>query len=293
MQNRYVGDVGDYGKYALLRALCQRDPIISLAVIWCLFPDESFNNDGRHISYLRDNRFAQLDLILYSALAKIVLQNRRNITAIEDSGCLPASTVFCTDPIPTIDGVSSGPRERLRYRAEWLEACLHRTRKCELVFFDPDNGLEIASVPKHHPKGGKYVYWDELSRFWPRGNSLLIYHHLNRTASAAYQVKILARRFAAELDNANVVPLVFRRGSARVFWLIHHGDDLGRKLERRAANMLGGGWSRHFRPFGWPDENSSGPRLPVYHSTGADAEPINDAADAGFDVFNESRRLRC
>ena len=294
MQNRYVGDVGDYGKYALLRALCQPEPMITLAVIWCLFPNESFNNDGRHIHYLRDKRFAQLDRILYSKLANIIFQDRRSITAIGDSECLPASTVFCTDPIATVDGASGGPRERLRYRAEWLEACLRRTRECELVFLDPDNGLEIASIPKHHPKGGKYVYWDELSRFWQRGNPLLIYHHLNRTSSAAYQVKILARRFAAELENANVVPLVFRRGSSRVFWLIHDGDDLGRELERRAAKMLGGGWSRHFRPFGWPDQASADPRgLPVYHPTGADAEPINDAADAGLNPLDESCRLCC
>jgi hypothetical protein len=122
---------------------------------------------------------------------------------------------------------------------------------------------------------------------------LLIYHHLNRTVNAAKQVTGLTKRFAVEFPDARIIPLVFRRGSARVFWLVHHGDDLGRKLERRAANMLGGGWSRHFRPFGWPDENSGGPRLPVYYSTGADAEPINDAADAGFEVLNESRRLRC
>jgi hypothetical protein len=294
MQNRYVGDVGDFGKYALLRALCQPEPVISLAVIWCLFPDESFNNDGRHISYLRDKRFEQLDVTLHRELSNIVFQARRSIASIGFSGCLPASTVFCTDPISDIDQITGGPRERLRYRAEWLEACLYHTDKCDLVFFDPDNGVETASIPKHHPKGGKYIYWDELSPFWQRGNSLLIYHHLNRTTLATHQVQILARRFAAELDKAHVVPLVFRRGSSRVFWLIHRGDDLGSRLERRAANMLGGGWSRHFRPFGWPGDDSAAPSgLPVYHPTGADAEPINDAADSGFDLLNESRRLCC
>jgi hypothetical protein len=293
MQNRYVGDVGDFGKYALLRALCQPEPSINLAVIWCLFPDESGNNDGRHVSYIRDQGFAQLDVRLHATLADIVTQSRRNIAAIGDSGCLPASTVFCADPISAVDTSQARSMERLRHRAERLEACIRRTSTCELVFFDPDNGLEIASIPKHHPKSGKYIYWDELAQFWRRGNTLLIYHHLNRTVNAATQVTGLTRRFAGKFPDARTIPLVFRRGSARVFWLIHHGDDLGRKLERRAANMLGGGWSRHFRPFGWPDENSSGPRLPVYHSTGADAEPINHAADAGFDVLNERRRLRC
>src|SRR5258708_2505541 len=60
MQNRYVGDVGDYGKYALLRALCRSTAAksIRLGVIWCLFPDEHQSNDGKHISYLDDQKFA-------------------------------------------------------------------------------------------------------------------------------------------------------------------------------------------------------------------------------------------
>jgi hypothetical protein len=122
--------------------------------------------------------------------------------------------------------------------------------------------LEVASVPKNHPKAGKYIYWDELIPFWERGNSLLIYHHLNRTVSAARQVETLGTRFARELENANIVPLVFRRGSSRVFWLIHRGDDRGRQLERGAADLLSGAWSRHFRPFGWPGEDQASTRTP-------------------------------
>ena len=56
MQNRYTGDVGDFGKYGLLRALClpegDRGPALRLGVVWYLTSDESHNNDGRHIGYL-------------------------------------------------------------------------------------------------------------------------------------------------------------------------------------------------------------------------------------------------
>ncbi len=37
MQNRYVGDIGDYAKYSLLRALSRG---CKLGVSWYLFPDE-------------------------------------------------------------------------------------------------------------------------------------------------------------------------------------------------------------------------------------------------------------
>jgi hypothetical protein len=261
MQNRYVGDVGDYGKYALLRSLCRSatSKPVRLGVVWCLFPDENLNNDGKYISYLDDKRFTLLDQVLYAALSKIVKTGRRSVYSICTDGCLPSSTIFCTDPIlyPEIREIVA---QRVHYRKSWLQSCLDQTQECELVFFDPDNGLEVASIPKHHPKAGKYIYWDELIPFWKRGNSLVIYHHLNRTVSAARQVEELARRFAAELDSAKIVPLVFRRGSSRVFWLIHRGDDLGRELERRAAELLGGGWSQHFRPFGWPSNDQASTR---------------------------------
>ncbi len=257
MQDRYVGDVGDFGKYALLRRLCgsSGERPIRLAVIWCYFPDESHSNDGRHVSYLRSKEFNTLDYELYVRLQTIVEANRRAISSISNAAILPEGTVYCDDPISQFGTDRLGPDARLNHRIQWLKSCTMRTWGCDLVFFDPDNGVEVASVPKHGLKSGKYIYWDELSPFWQRGNSLLIYHHLNRTASAARQVEVLAQRFVAKLDGAKILPLVFRRGSSRVFWLIHRGDDLGRELARRAADMLSGDWSRHFRPFGWPTMN--------------------------------------
>jgi hypothetical protein len=96
MQNRYVGDVGDYGKYALLRHLCAVDvgKSLRLAVVWCLFPDETLNNDGKHISYLKDSGFARLDPELHTTLNSIVSLGRRHVSTIAELGCLPPSTVF-------------------------------------------------------------------------------------------------------------------------------------------------------------------------------------------------------
>jgi hypothetical protein len=128
------------------------------------------------------------------------------------------------------------------------------THECDLVFFDPDNGVEVSSVPKHHPRAGKYIYWDELMPFWHRGQALLVYHHLNRTKPAARQVRELKSRIQTELDRALVVPLVFRRGSCRVFWLVYRNSAIGAELERRALDFLASGWSRHFWSSDWPDE---------------------------------------
>ena len=251
MQNRYVGDVGDFAKYALLRRLAGASPeqSIRLGVVWCLYPDESHNADGRHISYLSRPGFAPLDLDLISALQKIVGSNRRSIAAIANAAILPQETIFCDALACLLPGAPPVRRDRLLHRSRWLEDCLTRTEACELIFFDPDNGIEVASVPKHHVKAGKYIYWDELARFWKRGHTLLIYHHLNRTMPAVAQTEQMTKRLRTKLSGAIVMPLVFRRGSCRVFWLVFRRSALGLELKRRTNSFLSNGWAVHFRVF--------------------------------------------
>ena len=48
MQDKYVGDIGDFGKSSLLNAVSQGS---LLGVAWYKYPDET-NNDGKHIDYL-------------------------------------------------------------------------------------------------------------------------------------------------------------------------------------------------------------------------------------------------
>ncbi len=60
MQNRYVGDVGDFGKCGLSRYLTGQmetpvpEPALKLGVVRYLYPDESHNADGKHTGYLDD-----------------------------------------------------------------------------------------------------------------------------------------------------------------------------------------------------------------------------------------------
>src|SRR5262249_40298387 len=101
MQNRYVGDVGDFGKYALLRRLggIGNERPLRLGVVWCLYPDENHNSDGRHVSYLESLEFTQLDAELASLLRKAVKSGRRSISVIRASGTLPSGTVFYDLPL--------------------------------------------------------------------------------------------------------------------------------------------------------------------------------------------------
>jgi hypothetical protein len=245
VQNRYVGDVGDFAKYGLLRILTS-EAAWSLAVLWWLFEDETHNSDGRHVSYLSSPVFSALDPQLHQSLERLLSAGHRTVKAVARSGILPGATVFFDKPIFGASSAATSRQLRERHRAAWLQKAISATANCDLVFFDPDNGLETASVARHSSKGGKYVFWDELMPFWNRGQSLVIYHHLNRTASVAKQTEILRAKFDSKFYDAGLIRhFLFRRGSCRHFWLVSQKEHVPRCLSA-IDRMAQSNWREYF-----------------------------------------------
>ena len=52
---------------------------------------------------------------------------------------------------------------RVTHRRKWRDRVLAATKAADVVFFDPDNGIETPSISEAHPKSGKYVFWDDLN----------------------------------------------------------------------------------------------------------------------------------
>ena len=101
MQDRYVGDVGDFGKYGLLRSLCRGDEhgaALRLGVLWYGFDgdDSAATNDGRHTDYLfvpsrHERLLRQCDPDLSEKMLHLV-NNDRLVAAVEANHVLPADT---------------------------------------------------------------------------------------------------------------------------------------------------------------------------------------------------------
>ena len=89
MQNRYTGDIGDFGKLGLLRQLSRTG--LSIGVNWYLTPDETHNGDGQHTGYLKDDAFRACDEQLWSVLGEIVGEGKRQVSALERPDILQAS----------------------------------------------------------------------------------------------------------------------------------------------------------------------------------------------------------
>lgn len=245
MQDRYVGDVGDFAKYALLRALTARNEH-RLGIVWCLFENEVHNSDGRHINYLSRSELSELDPALWKSLTRIVRSRRRAVRSVLRAGVFPPDTVsfnrLVTPPAHKLHARTA----RLDYRSDWLSRALSVTRSCDLIFFDPDNGFEIRSVPKHAAKAGKYIFLDELKQFWERGQSLVVYHHLNRTMTVREQTKVVRDRLENTFPSAPLLQsILFRRGSCRHFWILGQPQH-EKQLTARIAEMLRSGWEDFF-----------------------------------------------
>ena len=242
MQCRYVGDVGDFGKYGLLRALTSppsRD--VSLGVVWHLVPNHGPPGDGRYTDYLKNpDRFRPCDAPLFDCLKEIVDSDRRSVETIELACILPQDTAFYHERLE-FDGVPQ--EERQAHRRDWLSKAVGKMARKALVFVDPDNGFQVKSASRHSTKGTKYVYYDELHDYLSQSQSVVVYQHMPRESPDVY----VERRVGELRDKLSIRgalwALLWHPYSPRVYFIIPNGRET--LLRPRIDAMLGGPW-------GWP-----------------------------------------
>lgn len=256
MQDRYAGDVGDFGKYALLNRLCSapgRAPVLSLGVLWYHFAGvENASNDGRHVSYLevpRCREFRPCAPDLWERM-RVVVHGDRSIAAVEVSGALPDGTACYSEPLAFERQESRADREAKRGR--WLEAGRRAVRRRRLIFFDPDNGFAPDGMRPHHLKGPKYVFYGDLDRHVEVGQSLVVYHQLGRIKKTPHENQIDARLKALRARFPGVpgiFALRYRRGTARAYFVLPMPEH-AELLAARARELLASEWGRrrHFDP---------------------------------------------
>jgi hypothetical protein len=175
MKEQYVGDISDYRKYALLRAFAAGGEV-RIGVCWMLTPPDG-SSDGSKLAYLRQpDRYRTHDPELFDLLGRAASEpDQRRLLTIEASGVIPDARYFNT-VIP----------DAAVERATVMSDCQRQFVDCDLVFFDPDNGLEIPSLPKGRKNSSKFVYLDELAAFYAAGHSLLAYQHFPRVERSVF-----------------------------------------------------------------------------------------------------------
>ena len=233
MKNQYFGDINDYRKYGLLRAL-QSCGTGSLLVAWMLTPDDG-GPDGRFRAYLEaPDTWARYDPELFDGLVGLLrAAPQPSVSLIEGSGLLPRASYYSA-VVP--DGRQG--------RDAWHKGLLRAAKDIDLVFLDPDNGIEVRSKAIGRKGSSKYVTWKDIQGLWDMGCSLLIYQHFGREARDAF-----ARRLASELRERTGSALVEAFRTPHVLFLMAAQDRHEHQL-RKAVGLLSQGWNREIEPMG-------------------------------------------
>jgi hypothetical protein len=178
MKHQYFGDINDYCKYGILRALSANG--LTTTICWMLTENDT-RKDGGRISYLQQPEdFHSFDPTLFDALHHAVIKkNNRTIQHIQKLRLIPHARFINELVSDTAD-----------HREKYFVQLSRTAQGSDLIFFDPDNGIEVKSKSKGKKDSSKYLYWDEIERFWKLGYSLLIYQHFPRVNRLDYIHKV-------------------------------------------------------------------------------------------------------
>lgn len=242
VQDGYAGDIGDFGKFALLRTIA-RTAGLRIGLHWCLTSAGTRANDGRHTRYLSSRagreRYRSRDPDLYDALARIVGAGTRSVARLEEAGLLPTSAVYFSERLD-YDGLSRDERRTLRER--WRARAASAFRACDLLLLDADNGLAVPSVSATALTAPKYVYHEDLERY-RSDQTIAVYQHVARSGSAEEQLRRKLRSLSAVRPGSAPFAIRHRRGTSRAYLFLPALAHVG-GLRRAVARLLDD----------WPDD---------------------------------------
>jgi hypothetical protein len=176
MRSGYVGGVGDFGKFALLRHLMRSR---RLAVYFCLSNangDES--GQARYFDYLRQpDKFQHLAPDLFAQLVRLEASRGEGadpLLALRSSGVLGDAT-FIRHRVP----------KQVSLRPAWSEMLVNLVGDADLVYLDPESGIEGNRLTNRH------IALAEIAALRQRNRVVVVGH---RQSGRRAEVKYLADR---------------------------------------------------------------------------------------------------
>ena len=238
MKDQYVGDIGDYGKYGLLRFLAQQK--ITVGVNWYLTPrDETGHGDNN--KYLDDPSQRDYDPKVFDALYKIVKsykQEDRRVQMIQDANLVP-SAIYYSDQL---DLQKKMPIDRYYERRFWYNRSIVKLKDADLIFADPDNGINYRETNRSK-KNEKYVFPEEISGYYYRGKDVVFYCHKGRRNEETW--KAVVSDITTFITGAKVFDLAFLGGPRRSYIFVIH-PEREERFQRLLRIFVSSQWKNRF-----------------------------------------------
>lgn len=236
MQDRYAGDIGDFGKIALLRSLQMQG--LSIGVNW--YRVEPINTekkaDGTYKQedgkYLIPNKLRVCDELLAEKLTKIAKSDHRSIMSLENCDFIPYAKYY-SEPLAIVD------------RDKWHKKALDHLKNSDVVFVDPDNGMLVKSVGKKSVKSIKYVFYEEIADYIEQEQSVLIYNHRSRKQEDIYFHEIYEKlEKITGVSESKILKITFPKCSVRDFLAVPVSDVHYKKIHAAFSDMEQGIWGK-------------------------------------------------
>ena len=231
MQDRYAGDIGDYGKFGLLRTLSAAG--LSIGVNWYkTIPSmtEFARDDGK---YRIPQGLFHCDEKLANTLYAISRPDNpeRSIQSLEAAKLIDGAVYF-SDPIPIAD------------RSIWHAKAMTTLGGCDLVFLDPDHGLLVKSVSLRSSKSVKYALYEEVGAYVAAKQSVVIYNHRCRKKWETYSKSIAEQlRLKSELPDQPIRVITFPRFSVRDYFIISATPEHDQKIQSALRSIGNSVWN--------------------------------------------------
>jgi hypothetical protein len=154
--------------------------------------------------------YRHLDKDVFDSLVQIVRSGCRSLTALEKSGLLPGA-VFHHHEVPTRSA-----------RLAWIDGMTSTVRECDLVFADPDNGIEGKRLIK------KQIAISEIRALRGVKRILVLYHHQRRRP--AHEEADLLTQAVIQAGWSPVELVRFRLFSSRFYVIAGHDSAVSERL---------------------------------------------------------------
>ena len=236
MQDRYAGDIGDFGKIGLLKAIQAQG--LSVGVNWYRVEpmDIEKNADGAFKQedgkYLIPEELRVCDVALAEALTRIAESDNRSIYALQREDLIPNACYY--DAPVTVAG-----------RTEWHDRALEILQDAAVVFVDPDNEMLVESVGRCAAKSIKYAFYEEVADYFRRGQSVLVYNHRSRKQEAQYCHEICSKlQEVTDVPENDILKITFPKCSVRDYLAILASVEHREKIEAAFMGMKQGTWGK-------------------------------------------------
>lgn len=238
MRDQYVGDLGDFGKYALLRFLTGQD--LKLGVVWYYRPNVP-GQDSDHHNYAG---YRRADPQLYDLLQALIHNHGRFVRCVEEFDVLPGNTRYFRDLLDYA-GIPPGA-QRQQFRERWLHDALQATNDVDVVYLDPDVGLIPYAVDVHSPKGCNYAHPNDIGLFLEHGKSVVLYQTI-RGRSVGQRIDAARALLPMQSTQPNKqIRLIALQFNTRLFIILPQQEHRER-IKARVRQLLASSWGAHFR----------------------------------------------